>query len=352
MKTLLQPEKLFSLTMWLVAILFAWFLMGFGGLIIRDLPMAAKNLTPDQFASPKLLSLKQTKRNIESDQSVKGDQRELLQQSLNAAQSQYNTEHVNFENWLATRAVTQQPSQDIELIKRTKKLEDLKVSQVENQKKVADLDQQLLLLAQQKDQLYPRYLELEQESNRLYERAVFKQELKVFAYRLLFILPLIVAALWLFVRHRKSKYWPFVWGFIFFALFSFFVELVPYLPSYGGYVRYIVGLILVLIAGHYGIGWMQAYLAQRQLTAKAAENERRQKLDHIVAIKKLSANVCPSCERQLLETKDVVSNFCMFCGLKLYRNCPKCNTRHNSFFGFCPTCGTENQDDTALKSTQ
>lgn len=345
MKTLLQPEKLFGLTMWLVAILFAWFLVGFGGLIIRDLPLATHDLTPDQFATPQLITLKQVKQRLDIEQSEKNDQRDLLQQSLNAAQIQYDTEHANFQNWLATRAVTSQSDQNPELIERTKHLEELKTSQVASQQKIADLDHQLLLLNQQGEQLYPRYDDLEQQSNRLYERAVFKQQLQVFGYRLLFILPLIVAAVWLFVRQRKSKYWPFVWGFIFFALFSFFVELVPYLPSYGGYVRYIVGLILVLVCGYYGIGWMQAYLAQRQLTAKADENERRQKLDHIIAIKKLAANVCPSCERQLLESKDVVSNFCMFCGLKLYRNCPKCNTRHNSFFGFCPTCGTENQDE-------
>lgn len=345
MKAFLQPEKLFSLTMWIVALLFAWFLMGFGGLIIRDLPLATRNLSPEQFATPQMQSLKQAESAIETQKSVKNDQRELLVQTLSAAQSQYDAEHSNFQNWLSTRAATQAADQDQELVSRTRKLEVLKENQVGIQSKIDALDQQLLQMSQQGEQLDAQYGALEQHSDQLYAHAVFRQELRVFGYRLLFILPLVAVALWLFIRQRKSKYWPFVWGFIFFALFSFFVELVPYLPSYGGYIRYIVGLILVLIAGYYGIGWMQAYLVQRQQTAKAGENERRQKLDHIVAIKKLAANVCPSCERQLTASKEgVVNNFCMYCGLKLFRNCPVCQTRHNSFFSFCPTCGTENQD--------
>ncbi len=344
MKAFLQPEKLFSLTMWLVAILFAWFLMGFGGLIIRDLPLAENTITPQQFATSELITLQATKSAIEIEQREKIDQRDLLQQSLGAAQSQYDTEHVSFRNWLATRAVTNQSNQDAELIVRTEKLEALKDTQILNQQKVADLNRQLLLLSQRNDQLDPQYRDLEQANNQRYQSTVFKQQLHVFAYRLLFILPLIAVAIWLFVRHRKSKYWPFVWGFIFFSLFSFFVELVPYLPSYGGYVRYVVGLILVLIGGYYGIGWMQVYLAQRQLTAKASENERRLKIDHIVAIKKLTAHVCPGCERQIVDCKDVVTNFCMYCGLKLYCNCLVCEVRHNSFFSHCPTCGTENEN--------
>ena len=54
----------------------------------------------------------------------------------------------------------------------------------------------------------------------------------MFLYRLMLTLPLLVIA-----------GWPFVWGSICFALFAFFVELVPYLPSYGGYIRYVVGII-------------------------------------------------------------------------------------------------------------
>ena len=45
------------------------------------------------------------------------------------------------------------------------------------------------------------------------------------------LVPLLALAGWLFVKQRRSTWWPFVWGFIFFALFAFFVELVPYLPD-------------------------------------------------------------------------------------------------------------------------
>jgi len=108
-----------------------------------------------------------------------------------------------------------------------------------------------------------RWEKMEGPARAAFIDAAQAKELRVFLYRLALTLPLLVLAGWLFAKKRKSTWWPFVWGFIYFALFAFFVELVPYLPG---------------------------------------------------------QCVCPGCERPV-DLKDTSVDFCPHCGIGLFDRC-------------------------------
>lgn len=175
------------------------------------------------------------------------------------------------------------------------------------------------------------------ESWRKEMRAV---ELRVFLYRLALTLPLLLAAGWLFAKQRKSTWWPFVWGFIFFALFAFFVELVPYLPDYGGYVRYVVGIVVTVLLGRAAILGLNRYLERQKQQESLPETQRRQELGYDVALARLAKGVCPGCERPV-DLKDGAIDFCPHCGIGLFDRCGSCSTRKSAFVRFCHSCGAQ-----------
>src|SRR5690606_23190338 len=133
-----------------------------------------------------------------------------------------------FENWLAARSVTQRAEDDPEVLARTRALDVLKDTERQAQQAI-ETQQQVLLDAHQAIDASQRQLDAMQADAREKLRAEQQRvELRVFLYRLALTLPLLIVAGWLFAKKRKSTYWPFVWGFIYFAVFAFFVELVPY----------------------------------------------------------------------------------------------------------------------------
>lgn len=126
-KSLRLSEKWFRRGLWLVAAVFAAFLIGLGGTIVGDLPKVGPTLDIEDFidlrqAAPLRASLKQNEI-VEERARESFDQARL---KLAAAEQASRTARESFGNWISTRQATAQPGQDAELIERTRALDALK----------------------------------------------------------------------------------------------------------------------------------------------------------------------------------------------------------------------------------
>lgn len=339
-QTLRLTETWFNRGQWLLALVFAGFLIGLGGTIVGDLPQVDGRIDREKFidqaAIAPLRNAQEEARVARDAAQAKLDQAELQNDSTLFA---YNTAQDSFRNWVATRTATQLPDQDAELIARTAQLDELKAEQSRTQAAVETQRKALLDASQALQRAQDEMAPILAEAQERYNAELSASELRVFAYRLALTLPLLALAAWLFKHHRKSQFWPFVWGFVLFAIFAFFVELVPYLPSYGGYVRYTVGIVLTVIVGRWLIKAANRYLAQQKLAEAQPDPVRRQVLTYDSALIRMSKSACPGCERPV-DFKNPEIDFCPHCGIGLFNRCPKCSTRKNAFAPFCHACGT------------
>lgn len=339
-KGLRLTEKWLQRALWLVALAFAAFLNGLGGVIVGNLGGIETPLTVEQFIDPAALRAVEAQR----DQAVA--RRDAAKARLDQAEQKHAVARANtlsaretFDNWVATRQATAQPDQDAELIKRTAALDALAAQERRALGAVEVQRQAMLDASQQSDSAFARMNALERPAHIAYAAAMQHLELRVFAYRLALTLPLLLIAGWLFAKKRKGTYWPFAWGFIIFAVSAFFVEMVPYLPSYGGYVRYVVGIIVTIIAGRYAIVSLHRYLARQKENEAMPNSVRRQALGYDLAQARLAKSVCPSCERRI-DLKDASLDFCPHCGIGLADRCTSCAARKNAFARYCFSCGT------------
>ncbi|MFM2344108.1 MAG: hypothetical protein RLZZ210_718 [Pseudomonadota bacterium] len=343
-KSLRLSEKWFNRGLWLIAFVFASFLIGLGSTLVSNLPKVEKSYTIDNFMSSNDIITKQSlseklRKNEDIIKNI-SDEAEKSRLNLKVASENYNTEYQTYQNWLQTNRTTKYANYDKDLIERTNKLNDTKTKQRQAKRILEEQDRELISIHQENNKFRTQINSIENDARRKLQLENENQLLRVFIYRLLLTLPLLALSVWLFAKKRKTTYWPFVWGFILFALFTFFVELVPYLPSYGGFVRYIVGIVITVFAGKYIIKALNDYLERQKSVEKLPEQERKKDLSYDLALDRMNKNICPSCERSFANLLE--GDFCQHCGIGLFNNCNCCNKRKNAFVNYCFGCGNDN----------
>ncbi len=321
--------------------MFAGFLIGLGSLVESDLPKVEKPVDSEAFVDRAWLRIEREAVKADRGQIEDlSDRRTRADEAVEHARAATAAERESFQTWVETRSATQQPNENREVLQRTRAVDTAKADERAEEQQVEALESRGTALDQDRA-AHEREVEKLLETGKAgYDRAVRRDELRVFGLRLLFTLPLLVMAVWLFIKRRKGPRWPFVWGFVFFALYAFFFELVPYLPSYGGYLRYIVGIVLTVWVGNYVIVSLRRYLEIQRAKEERPEPERRKDLGFETAQMRLARKICPACERPL-NTEDASNNFCMNCGLLVFDSCLRCGTRQITFSHFCRACGLE-----------
>ena len=342
-KTLRLTEKWMQRGLWLVALVFASFLIGLGGTVVGDLPKVEKQLSlNDYMDAAASAALRETLKSAERRAQEADDALAQAQLKRQVAQADTTAARETFGNWLSTRRATQLSEQDPELLARTRALDALK-DRERAAGAAVEAQQQAALDARQAGERTRRQLaQMEELAQKLLNAEYRRVELRVFLYRLALTLPLLVVAGWLFMKKRQGTWWPFVWGFIWFAGFAFFVELVPYLPSYGGYVRYLVGIVVTALVGRQAILALNRYLEKQKLAEQQPDAQRREALSYDTALARLGKSVCPGCERPV-DLKNPEIDFCPHCGIGLFGACPACQTRRSAFSRFCHACGASGQ---------
>ena len=136
-KSLRLSEKWFRRGLWLVALVFAGFLIGLGSTLVGDLPQVEHQRKLDDFVDAAAAApLRRTLHDTEATLERVAREQEQAELAHDAAAQASSNARETFGNWLATRRATALPAQDAELVERTRALDALKGAEDEAQRRV------------------------------------------------------------------------------------------------------------------------------------------------------------------------------------------------------------------------
>lgn len=354
MKSSRQLSKIVNIFLHIIALVFTYFLLQGGSLIIQNLPNRHTHTQLEDYLDK--AQLKQLNESLDASQ-LEAETLEFNQQSvrteLNGLKEVLAIQQQNYKEMLASRYVTEDSQSNRQVEQIRQKIEQGRVAITETTQKDNQLEQSLLQNQQSRSQIQQDIRDLKQEARKILREEQRSNTLKAFLIRLIFVLPLLGIAAFLFKRYRDSSYWPFVYGWGYFSLYAFFIELVPYFPSYGGYVRSIVGIVACFLVGRFLIHKLQDYLEKKREMEQRDEESRRSSLQNNErnlenSFEKIHKGICPSCDRKFASPDN---KYCVYCGLCIKRECGSCNTLQVSFNQFCFECGEPHREEQENETT-
>jgi hypothetical protein len=348
-------EKLSKAVLAGVMLVLAGFLIALGNKLLSDCDGWIRAPDRGDFSDkPALEAARAEVARLEKQMRGFDETRTLHEKSVEKARRQYETQKQSYEDWLQARATIGSSQEDAEVRGRAKSLDDFRAILESWQARMDDVDAQSAGLAEQMSRARGKVGHLESEGDQRYSAAMRGYSLKVFGLRLALVLPLLALAVFLILRFRSSRFWPVVWAYLIFALYAFFVGLAPYLPSFGGYIRLVIGAALSLATAFYVIRLLGRYLQRKRQELEASAQERARAIEDEVAHRAFQSHSCPSCERDFLMGKwypkarqateirsvEEAPAHCPFCGLPLFGPCPVCHERNFLHFPYCSGCGS------------
>ena len=348
-------EKVARFVLVVVTLVLAGFLIALGTKVLGDLDAwvvaPSQEAFQDQAArAAAQQTLSECERRMEGLLATKA----VYQKSLDKAQNQNEAQKESFDHWLEARAAIGSSQEDGEVRGRAKALDQFRMIQESWQARIDDVEAKAVEPGRQVAQAQEKVRQLEAEASQRYDTALRAYAMRLFLLRLGLALPILALGVFLFVRFRKARFWPMVWGYGIFSLYVFFVGLVPYLPSFGGYIRLVVGVVLAMFTAFYVIRQLQRYLQKKREELAASTQDRAARIQDELALRAFQSHSCPSCERDFLNQKwypkvrtateirttEEAPDFCCFCGLPLFGACRKCGHKNFLHFPFCGSCGS------------
>jgi predicted RNA-binding Zn-ribbon protein involved in translation (DUF1610 family) len=352
-------EKSSKLINYSISIILSIFLISLANKFIGDVNNLRDRPYTSNFENSTLIdSLNKAFEGNESELQAVYEKKSSTQTTINIARNNYTNAKESFDNWLRARETVGSPTNDEEVLKRANELDEYYKAQQAWEKELQDLNDKVEEERKVQAAFQMKISEEKERARAEYDNAIKKYNLNVFLTRLLIVLPILLLGVFFIFKFRKHKYWPLFLGYVLFSFYAFFFGLVPYLPSYGGYIRYSVGIILSIVFGIYAINRIRSFIEKKKRELEISSSERAKKVQTETAEKALDNHMCPSCgkdfiikrwdnvntDKLVIGNYGKVSNFCRHCGLELFKNCKSCDTKNYAHLPFCSNCGDEVQE--------